>query len=101
MKKLLSFALPFGLLAVSALAADLTGTIVDANCGAKHADASETSQNCAKRCLGRGAKPVLVSDGQVLKIANPDRVRDFWGQKVKATGKVDGDSVTIEAISAN
>ena len=59
MKKL---ALTFALMSVAAFAETWTGTISDANCGAKHADASQKSIDCVQRCVGR----LLASNSAVL-----------------------------------
>jgi hypothetical protein len=39
-----------------------------------------------------------VTEGKVLKIANPDKVKDHLGHLVVVTGKLDGDTVTIESV---
>ncbi|HYP14755.1 MAG TPA: hypothetical protein VEQ63_12580 [Bryobacteraceae bacterium] len=97
MKKL-TFA--FALLAVSAFAAEWKGTISDSGCGAKHADASEGSMACVKKCVGGGAKAVFVSEGKVLKIdeASMDKVKEHLGHKVVLTGKLDGETVTVDSV---
>jgi hypothetical protein len=88
------------LLAVSGFAADWTGVISDAGCGAKHADASEASQACAKRCFGRDGAAVLVVGDKVMKIdaASKDKIKDHVGHKVNLTGKLDGDTITVESV---
>lgn len=97
MKKLGLF---FAFAAVSAFAGEWTGYISDAKCAAGHSDGSEKSVNCVKACIKGGQAPVLVSDGKVLKIANADKVGvDVQGQKVKVTGNLEGDTVTIESIA--
>jgi hypothetical protein len=90
------------LLAAGALAESMSGTISDANCGAKHAAATEKDAACAKSCVKRGAAAVLVSDGKVYKIAadSQEKVAALVGQKVTVNGKVDGDTVTIESAEA-
>jgi hypothetical protein len=90
------------LLAASALAESMSGTISDANCAAKHAAATEKDAACAKSCVKRGAAPVLVSDGKVYKISadSKDKVADLVGMKVTVNAKVDGDTVTIESAKA-
>lgn len=96
MKKL---AVTLALFSAAAFAATWTGTISDANCGAKHADASEKSMACAKSCVKRGAAPVFVTGDKVLKISNPDAVKEHVGQKVEVTGELSGDSVTVDKIA--
>ena len=86
------------LFAVSAFAADYKGTISDAKCGAAHADASEKSTACVNKCVKGGQKAVLVSDGKVLQIANQDKVTEHLGHKVTITGKVEGDTLTVDTV---
>ena len=61
------------LLAGCALAESMSGTISDANCGAKHAAATASDMACAKSCVKRGAAPVFVSGDKVYKIAADSR----------------------------
>jgi hypothetical protein len=84
--------------AFAAFAGEWTGAISEAGCGAKHVDGSEKSIACVKGCVKKGAAPVFVTDGKVLKIANADKVEEHLGHKVKITGKLDGDTVTIEKV---
>ena len=90
------------LFAVSALAETLSGTISDANCGAKHAAASASDAACVKSCLKRGAEPVFVSDGKVYKVAadTREKVMPLAGMKVTIDGKIEGDTVTIASAQA-
>ena len=52
MKKLIGL---FALAAMSTFAAEITGFVGDASCGAKHADASEAATKCATSCVKRGS----------------------------------------------
>jgi hypothetical protein len=87
------------LFAVSAFAAEWKGTISDSKCGAAHADASEKSMKCVNACVKGGQKAVLVTDGKVLKIANQDKVAEHLGHKVTVSGKLEGDTVTVDSVS--
>jgi hypothetical protein len=93
------FAITLSLFSAAAFADTWSGTISDANCGAKHADASEKSMACAKSCVKRGAAPVFVTGDKVLKIGNPDAVKEHVGQKVEITGELNGDTVTVDKIA--
>jgi hypothetical protein len=87
------------LFAACAFAGEWKGTISDAKCGAAHADASEKSMKCVNGCVKGGQKAVFVSDGKVLQIANPDKVKEHLGHKVTLTGKLEGDTVTVDSVS--
>ena len=86
------------LFAMSAMAAEWKGAISESGCGLKHADGG--GEKCVTACVKKGAAPVFVTDGKVIKIANADKVMDHLGKKVKVTGKLEGDTVTVESIAA-
>ena len=90
------------LFAMGAFAESWSGTISDASCGAKHADASEASQACAKRCFGRTHAAVLVSGDTVVKIdtASNDKIAEFVGQKVVLVGTLKDGTVTVDSVKA-
>lgn len=94
MKKLTFVAL----FAACAFAAEWKGTISDAKCGVAHADASEKAMKCSQACVKGGQAAVFVSDGKVLKIANQDKVTAHVGHKVTLTGKLDGDTITVDDV---
>ena len=100
MKKLFLVVLVIALFALPALAAEWKGAISEAGCGLKHADGGAAAEKCVASCVKRGAAPVFVSDGKVLKIANADKVMDLLGKKVTVTGKLAGETVTIDSIAA-
>src|SRR5262252_995665 len=102
MKKLFALMLAMGLLmAVSVIAqeaakpapdmgkaATVNGWVVDDKCGAKAAH--DGNMECTKKCLAAGAKLVVVTDGdqKVLKVENPDALKDHEGHHVAVTGHV-------------
>ncbi len=85
-------------LSVNAMAESWQGTISDAKCGKAHADASEKSMKCVQGCVKGGVAPVFVVGDKVLKIKNADKVMDHLGHKVTVTGKLDGDTVTVDSV---
>jgi hypothetical protein len=87
----------FALCASSAIAADVTGYIVDKNCASKKEMLGDEA--CAKRCMGRGTPAVIATeDGKIYAISNQDKVKDMAGKKVTVSGKMEGDSITVEKI---
>jgi len=94
MKKLL---VVLGLATMSAMAADVTGYIVDKNCSTKKEMLGDEA--CAKRCMGRGAPAVLATeDGKIYTITNQDKVKDAAGKKVTVTGKIENDAITVDTV---
>jgi hypothetical protein len=86
------------LCASSAMAADVTGYIVDKSCAGKKAMMG--NEECAKSCMGKGSPAVLATeDGKVYNISNQDKVKDSAGKKVTVTGKMDGDTITVDTIA--
>ena len=91
MKRLLAV---FALCAASAMAADVTGYIIDKSCSTKKAMFG--NEACAKSCLGRGDAAVLATeDGKVYAVSNHDKVVPMAGKKVTVSGTVDSDKMTI------
>jgi len=99
MKKVLaSFAL-VAIGSLSAFAGEWSGYIADSKC--KHTDGTEKSIACTQKCIKGGSEAVFVSsDDKVLKIdkASLDKVTPHYGHKVTVTGKVVGDTLTVDTI---
>ncbi|MBZ5604002.1 MAG: hypothetical protein LAO79_17010 [Acidobacteriia bacterium] len=98
MKKLVGM---LALASISAFGAEITGFVADSSCGAKHADASDSSAACAKRCIARGSDAVLVTkDGKVYKIdsASQAKLKEMAGKTVTVSGDVSGDTVTVASV---
>jgi len=85
-----------GLTAGCALGEEWVGAISESGCGLKHAAGG--GEKCVTACVKKGAAPVFVTDGKVIRIANADTVMDYLGKKVKVTGKIEGDTVTVDRI---
>jgi len=93
-KKLLPYLL---LTALSAMAADWSGYIIDKNCSSKKA--MWGNEACAKKCIDGGAAAVLVTEeGKVYAISNQDKVKAHAGHKVTVTGKMEGDTITVADV---
>jgi hypothetical protein len=75
------------------------GWVSDSMCGAKGTKAEHAA--CAKKCLDKGAKMVVVTDKdkKVLTVENPDALKDHIGHHVAVTGHVSGDSIHVESAS--
>jgi len=104
MKKLVlafTFVLALGM---SAMAAELTGYISDSGCAKKQGAkaAADSHSGCAKGCIKRGDKAVLVTeDGKVYAITNQDKVVEHAGEKVTLVGDVDSDNnITVKEVKS-
>ena len=90
------------LMIAAASAADKTttvnGYVSDSNCGVKGANANHAA--CMTKCLGKGAKAVIVtdSDQKVVNVDNPDVLKGHEGHHVAVTGEMTGDSIHIENV---
>ena len=85
---------------VVALADSISGYVSESGCGAKHSTVSEKNTKCVEGCLKKGADPVLVSDGKVMKFDadSKEKAKSFAGQNVKIDGTLDGDVVKVTSI---
>jgi hypothetical protein len=103
MKKLLLLCLALSLILFMvsfSFAADTTvnGYVSDSQCAAK--GAKDGHADCANKCIAKGAKYVVVTDGdqKVLTVTNPDALKGHEGHHVAVTGQVNGDSITINSV---
>lgn len=103
-KVLISFAavlVMFFMIAIASAADKTTtvnGYVSDSNCGVKGANASHAA--CMTKCLGKGAKAVIVtdSDQKVVSVANPDVLKGHEGHHVAVTGEMTGDTIHIDNV---
>ena len=74
----------------------LSGWVSDTKCGAK--GTSEKHADCAKKCIGAGAKMALVtdSDKKVLTVDNPESLTGHEGHHVSVKATVSGDSIKVD-----
>jgi len=90
----------FGISAISAMAADWTGYVIDKNCASKKAMLG--NEACAQSCIKKGAPAVFVTeDGKIYQVSNQDKVLDVAGKKVTITGKMDKDTITVDSVKAS
>jgi hypothetical protein len=85
--------------AVSAMAENMTGFVGDSQC--KHDGSGAKDVACSKACVQKkGADPVFVTDGKVLKFDadSAAKAKALAGEKVTIDGSVSGDTVTISSI---
>jgi hypothetical protein len=76
----------------------VNGYVSDSMCGAKGNNASHAA--CMTKCLGKGAKAVIVTDGdnKVIAVDNPEALKGHEGHHVAVTGTVTGDSVHVDSL---
>ncbi len=87
----------FAFATISAMAGDWTGYVVDKNCASKKEMLG--NESCAQRCIKNGAKAVFVTeDGKIYNIPDQEKVVPVAGKKVTISGKMDGDTITVESV---
>lgn len=81
------------------LAESFTGWVSDAMC-AKNPDkvASADHADCAKKCIEGGSPAVLVVNGKVYQVSNPDMLKSHAGEKVTVDAKNDNGTLTIKSV---
>ncbi len=92
-KKLMMLGITVLVFGCMAWAKTLTGVVSDDHCGAKKHDVA-----CLTKCIDGGAKYVLVSRGKVYKVDAQDKFKDFAGKRVKVTGDLKGDEITVASV---
>ncbi|HLI83778.1 MAG TPA: DUF5818 domain-containing protein [Bryobacteraceae bacterium] len=84
-------------LSATALAADVTGYIIDQKCSGVKSMRGDA--DCANKCIKAGSPAVLVTDeGKVYKIAEQDKVIPDAGKRVTLTGKLSGDTINVSQV---
>src|SRR3954454_20849626 len=92
------------LLAIPALAADFSGTVVDVMCRGK--DLSSHTRECAITCAKSGYA-LVTADGKFLKFDESGNARTLAvlkkaarekDLKAKVTGSLDGDLLKVQSI---
>jgi len=94
MKKVLAV---FAFCAISAMAADWTGTIIDEKCST--VKGMKGNAACAAKCLKGGEAAVLLTDeDKIYKIVDQDKVVAHAGHKVTISGTLDGDTIKVDSV---
>jgi hypothetical protein len=89
----------FALSAASALAESFTGVVSDAMCAKNPAKASSPDHAaCAKKCIEGGSPAVLIIEGKVYPVANPDTLKSYAGQKVTVDATLDNGTLTVKSV---
>jgi len=82
-----------------AAAKTFVGSISDSMCGAKHMMPGQSDKDCTLACVKAGSKYVLAdASGKVYQLSDQKKPEQFAGQKVKVTGTLKGDMITVTAI---
>jgi hypothetical protein len=81
-------------------ATDYKGWFSDESCGAGNASSDKDRRECAERCIKNGAQPVFVTegDGKIFKVAGNVKALDHIMNKVKVSGTLKGDTLTITKV---
>jgi hypothetical protein len=97
MKKIPVLALMTIGFAASVMAAEYKGFVEDTACSTKPEMKGDAA--CAQKCIKGGSPAVLVTeDGKIYKISNQDKIVASAGQNVTVTGKLKGDTLTIDSV---
>jgi hypothetical protein len=93
------------LVALRAAEQTWVGEISDSACAMKHESGVENvppppANECVANCIRGGSKYVIVASDKVFQIVNQNAagLGDLAGSKVKITGELKGDAVTISKI---
>jgi hypothetical protein len=77
------------------------GNIGDSMCGAKHMMPGESDKDCTLECVKGGAKYILIDpSGKIYQLSDQKTPEQFAGAKVKVTGTLKGDTISVTSITA-
>ena len=76
------------------------GSISDAMCGAKHMMPGKSDKDCTLECVKAGSKYVFVdlASQKVYQLSDQKKPEEYAGQKVKVTGTLKGDTISVTAM---
>lgn len=77
------------------------GSIGDSMCGAKHTMGG-TDKECTLECVKKeGSKYILIDpSGKIYQLSDQKTPEQFAGAKVKVTGTLKGDTISVTSIVA-
>ncbi len=100
MKRLLALsAIALPLLTGTAFAESFTGVVSDAMCAKNPTKASSPDHAaCAKKCIDGGSPAVLIVEGKVYPVSNPDTLKAFAGKSVTVDGTLADGTLTVNSV---
>ena len=76
------------------------GSIGDSMCGAKHSMGG-SDKECTLGCIKEGSKYILIGAGdKIYQLSDQKTPEQFAGARVKVTGTLSGDTITVTSIVA-
>jgi hypothetical protein len=105
MGKVIMLMVTLALPAFSAKGQYFTGEVSDSMCGAEHMMKGSKAE-CARACAAKGSNYALVVGDKVYTLETKDKalldkLSKIAGQKARITGKADGESIVVSAVSAS
>lgn len=77
------------------------GSVGDSMCGAKHMMPGESDKDCTLGCVKDGATYILIDpSGKIYQLSDQKKPEQFAGAKVKVTGTLTGDTISVASIVA-
>ena len=76
------------------------GSISDSMCGAKHMMPGKSDKDCTLECIKEGSKYILIGPkGKIYQLSDQKKPEQFAGARVKVTGSLNGDTITVTSIT--
>jgi hypothetical protein len=78
-----------------------SGMITDSQCGARHDQSTgKRPADCARMCVRKGAKYVLVNgDQKNILVGNEVELDHLAGQRATVTGTLNGDTIKVSSVA--
>ncbi len=76
------------------------GLVSDSNCGPRHKLRDKSAEECTRTCQRAGAAYVLVAGEKIYRLKGDSiEVGVLAGQKAKVTGRLQGNTITVDGIA--
>lgn len=78
-----------------------TGVVADAMCAKNPEKASKPEHAaCAAKCIKMGSPAVLIIDGKVVNVANPDKIEGYAGKTITVEGTMQDGKLTVASVKS-
>lgn len=96
---LAALAFSFG---TAAFAQTYTGVVSDEMCARNNTAKASSSDHaaCAEKCIKGGSPAVLIIDGKVVPVTNPDKIASHAGHKITVEGSMKDGKLTVEDVKS-
>ena len=101
MKKVVLLSTMFVALAAYAVPPDTyTGVVSDAMCAKNNVEKASKPDHaaCAAKCIKGGSPAVMIIDGKIVNVANPDKIEAYAGKTITVEGSMEEGKLMVASV---